>query len=75
MLHNISLQRSFDFLIILAGFPTTVQLSGIDLLTIHPAPIVTLFPILIPPNITALGHIHTLFPIIGESIPPPPRIH
>lgn len=45
---------------------TTVALSGISLTIMHPAPILTLLPILIPPNMVAPAPMKTLFPILGH---------
>ena len=53
---------------ILAGLPTTTQLSGILFVTIEPAPKETLLPIYIPPTTTLLEKIVTLSPIVG--LPP-----
>lgn len=54
--------------IILAGFPATAQLSGTSLITTLPAPIITLFPIVISPIIVALAPIETLSPIVGTRL-------
>ena len=50
--------------LISAGFPITIELSGTSIFTNAPGAIRTLFPILIFPTMTALGPIHTLFPIM-----------
>ena len=57
---------------IFAGTPAITTLSGNDLLTTAPAPIVTLLPIVIGPNILTPGPIYTLSPIVGtpSSVPP-----
>ena len=55
--------------IIRAGFPTTVQLSGTDLVTTVFAPTTTLLPRVIFPTTTAPANILTLFPIIGLAPP------
>jgi pheromone shutdown protein TraB len=55
----------YSFLIILAGFPAITRLSsGNDLVTMLPAPITQLLPILTDGRITAFVPIHTLFPIM-----------
>ena len=41
----------FTILLILAGLPYTTTLSGTFLVTMDPAPIIELFPILIPSKI------------------------
>ena len=53
---------------ILAGLPTTIELSGTSLITTEPAPIVTFDPIFIPPIIDTLQPIVTLSPIVGTSL-------
>ena len=45
--------------------PTTSALSGMSVVTTVPAPIITLFPILIYPITVTLLYNTTLFPIIG----------
>ena len=52
-----------------AGLPTTMQLSGIDLVTTEPAPTITLLPIVISPMITTFAPNVTLSPMIGELLP------
>ena len=47
------------------GIPTTSALSGMSVVTTVPAPIITLFPILIYPITVTLLYNTTLFPIIG----------
>ena len=44
---------------------TTVALSGISVVMIQPAPILTLLPMMIPPIILAAVPIMTLSPMIG----------
>lgn len=51
-----------------AGLPATTVLSGTSLTTTLPAPITTLFPILIFPITSALAPMVTLFPIVGKSL-------
>ena len=53
------------FLITCAGLPAQTQLSGTLFITTLPAPIVTLFPIVILPIIVTLAPRVTLSPIIG----------
>lgn len=55
-------------LIILAGLPTTTQLSGISLTITLPAPIVTLLPTRTGPIIVTLAPNVTLSPIIGRPL-------
>lgn len=50
------------------GFPTTVQLDGIFLLMRVPAPITTLSPMVMSPNIMTLAPTVTLFPIVGRRL-------
>ena len=59
-------------MIFLHGLPTATQLSGIIPFTILPAPIITLFPMSVPPRITELLPIKTLFPIF--TFPAEPKI-
>ena len=68
-------------LIILAGTPTTVALSGTSLSTTALAPILELFPIFIAPSILAPEPIKTLLPISGcllneesTTFPVPPKV-
>lgn len=54
------------YLIIIRGLCiTTTALSGISVTTIHPAPILTLLPMVMLPMIFAPAPIKTLFFIIG----------
>ena len=56
----------FFILMIFAGTPATTALSGTGLFTTAFAPIVTLLPMVIPPNTIAPLLIRTLFPIFGN---------
>ena len=56
---------ALSLLIILPGFPITIEWSGTSKLTYELGAIKTSFPILILPTITALVPIHTSLPIIG----------
>lgn len=47
----------------LAGFPATIVFFGTSLVTIEPAPIIALSPIVIPGKIVEFEPIHTLLPI------------
>jgi hypothetical protein len=47
-----------------AGFPAAIQLAGISPVTILPAPMIELSPIIVPLRITEFIPIHTLHPII-----------
>ena len=58
--------EEFLYDIILAGIPPTVTLLGTSLLTTAFAPIITLSPIVIPPNNFAPGAIYTLLSMIGH---------
>src|SRR5699024_11925649 len=46
------------------GFPKASTLSGISLVTTHPAPMVTLFPMVTPGKIIEFPPIQTLSPIV-----------
>ena len=63
-------------LIILAGTPATIQLSGTSLTTTELAPIITLFQILIGPIMQEPALISTLSPMTGTSYHPdfPPMV-
>ena len=52
----------FNSFITLQGFPTATEFDGISFVTILPAPITTLSPILTPGRTTTFPPIHTLFP-------------
>lgn len=54
--------------ITLQGLPAAITLSGISLVTILPAPITTLSPIVTPGKIIAPPPIHTLFPMITGAV-------
>lgn len=54
--------------IIRQGLPTAKQLSGIDLVTTLPAPIVELSPMLTPGKMTVLPPIHALLPIVTGAV-------
>lgn len=51
---------------IFAGTPAATTLSGNDFVTTALAPMVTLFPMLIPPNTFAPAPMVTLFPMVGR---------
>lgn len=48
-----------------AGFPATIQLDGISLVTTEPAPMITLSPIEISPMIITFAPKFTLSPMVG----------
>lgn len=54
--------------ITLQGLPAAITLSGISLVTILPATITTLSPIVTPGKIIAPPPIHTLFPMITGAV-------
>jgi ABC-type molybdate transport system permease subunit len=54
--------------IIFAGTPAATTLLGNDFVTTALAPMVTLFPITIPPSILAPAPIVTLSPIVGRCL-------
>ena len=63
-----AIKRNYDLnLSTFAGLPATMALSGTSFTTTDPAPITTLFPIVICPIITTLGPIFTLSPIVGRK--------
>ena len=45
----------------LAGFPTAIEFSGISLVTILPAPIIVLFPMITPGKIVEFAPTKTFF--------------
>ena len=54
-----------QLLIIFAGLPATTQLDGISFVTIDPAPIITLSPIVTGRVIIVPAPIKTCFPIMS----------
>lgn len=52
----------------LQGFPTAIQLAGIDFVTTLPAPIVVPSPILTPGRIMLPPPIQTFFPILTGAV-------
>ena len=66
------------FLTILPGTPTTVQSSGTSLRTTDPAPMRTLFQMVMLPRTDALQPMTTWFPMVGCLFPllneTPPRV-
>ena len=63
-------------LMMCAGTPATMQLSGTSFTTTALAPIMTLFPIRTGPRILAPAQISTLSPMMGTSYHPlfPPMV-
>lgn len=61
---------------IILGFSITqVAFAGISLITMQPAPILALSPIVTGPIILAPAPIKTLLPILGAPYLPPPYFY